>query len=237
MDSDTVSRHHARIERDVDGSHFVADLQSTNGTYVNDRAVERERLCTGDFLRVGDTIFKFLSGDNIESAYFEEIYRTTILDGLTQVNNKRYLDEFLDREFSRSRRHGRDLALAMFDIDEFKQVNDTYGHLAGDHVLQELASLIRPRIRRHELLARLGGDEFAILLPETTLESAIRLSDAIRAMVAQHAFVFDLQRIPVTISLGVAELTPTMERVEDLVRAADEALYRAKHAGRNTVSH
>ena len=232
-----MSRHHARIERDVDGSHFVADLQSTNGTYVNDQVVERERMCTGDFLRVGDTIFKFLSGDNIESAYFEEIYRTTILDGLTQVNNKRYMDEFLDREFSRSRRHGRDLALVMFDIDEFKQVNDSYGHLAGDHVLQELAGLIRPRIRRHELLARLGGDEFIVVLPETTLESALRLAEAIRAMVGQYPFVFDEQPIAVTVSLGVAELTPAMERLEDLVRAADEALYRAKHAGRNTVSN
>jgi two-component system, cell cycle response regulator len=236
VDSDTVSRHHARIDRGEDGALTVHDLQSTNGTFINDHLVASQRLVNGDFLRIGDSIFKFLAGDDIEAAYHEEIYRMTILDGLTRIHNKRYLAEFLEREFSRARRHGRSLSLIAFDIDHFKNVNDQYGHLTGDGVLQELALLVAPRIRRDELLARAGGEEFTVVLPEGTLEVAERFAEFVRRMVARHTFVCDGHEIPVTISLGVATLAEGMERPEDLVRAADQALYRAKRAGRNRVS-
>ena len=235
VDSDTVSRHHARVERAEDGGVQVADLQSTNGTFINDRAVTRERLTNGDFVRIGDTIFKFLSGDDIEASYHEEIYRMTIQDGLTRIHNKRYFVEFLEREFSRSRRHDRSLSLILFDIDHFKAINDEYGHLTGDGVLQELATLIRPRIRRDELLARYGGEEFAVVLPEGANDVAMQFAEFVRRMVARHTFVCDGHEIPVTISLGVATVTDEMQRHEDLVRAADQALYRAKGEGRNRV--
>lgn len=236
VDSDTVSRHHARIERGEGNRFTVVDLQSTNGTFINDRAVTSEPLTNGDLLRIGDSIFKFLSGDDIEAEYHEEIYRMTIQDGLTKIHNKRYLAEFVEREFSRARRHGRALSLILFDIDHFKSVNDQYGHLTGDAVLQELAALVAPRIRRDELLARAGGEEFSIVLPESDRETAERFAEFVRRMVARHTFVCDGHEIPITISLGVAALTDDMERPEDLVRAADQALYRAKNAGRNQVA-
>src|SRR5262245_22058305 len=122
----SVSRRHARIEPGSEG-FLVADLDSTNGTFVNDRPTERARLHDGDYLLVGNCSYRFLTGGNVEAEYHEEICRLTIIDALTQVHNQRYLMEFLDRELVRSSRHGRPLALALMDIDWFKQVNDDLG--------------------------------------------------------------------------------------------------------------
>src|SRR5215470_9806431 len=131
IDVDSVSRQHARFYR-FDGDWWLEDLQSTNGTYVNDEVVSRRRLEDGDIVRFGEAVAKFLAGSNIERAYHEEIYRLSILDSLTGVHNKRFFDEVLEREVARCLRHGHPLALVMFDIDFFKKVNDTHGHLAGD---------------------------------------------------------------------------------------------------------
>ena len=104
----------------------------------------------------------------------------TIIDGLTQIHNKRYLFEALEREIIRARRHERDLSLLMFDIDHFKRINDQYGHLAGDYVLRELARIVQERIRRDEVFARYGGEEFAIVLPETSLDGGGALAETLR---------------------------------------------------------
>src|SRR5262249_43190695 len=149
------------------GGVTVADLGSTNGTFLNDALVARAPLKDGDYLRVGNCIYRFLAGGNVEADYHEEIYRLTITDGLTQTHNKRYLLEFLDRELARSQRHTRPLSLVLFDIDRFKAINDELGHLAGDHVLRELAACVKAAVRREELFARYGGEEFAVVLPET----------------------------------------------------------------------
>ncbi len=234
IDTDSVSRRHAQIETKK-GEKFIVDLQSTNGSYLNDNMVFRAQLRNGDLLKIGDTIFKFLSGQNIESAYHEEIYRMTIQDGLTQVHNKRYLLEFLEGEFSRARRYERPLSLIMLDLDHFKSINDENGHLTGDFVLKETANCIRERIRREELFARYGGEEFTIVLPETLLEGAIEFADIVREMVGTHTFLFEGNTIPVTLSCGVAQLTDEMKTIRDLIRAADERLFDAKRDGRNTV--
>src|ERR1700693_2791167 len=124
----SVSRRHARIQPGADG-YYAVDLQSTNGTCVNDVPASICKLKDGDYLRVGNCIYRYLAGGNIEAEYHEEIYRLTILDGLTQIHNQRYLTEFLEREVVRSQRHARPLAVLMFDIDKFKSINDTFGHL------------------------------------------------------------------------------------------------------------
>src|SRR6476469_5704094 len=165
VDQESVSRNHAKIIN-TGKTIILRDLGSTNGTYVNDQLIDEYVLRDGDFIKIGRTIFKFLSGGNIENAYHEEIYRLTTVDGLTQVFNRRYFLEQLDREVSRAKRYRRSLSLVMFDIDRFKGVNDSFGHLAGDHVLKHLASVIKTRIRRVDVLARYGGEEFAIVLPE-----------------------------------------------------------------------
>jgi len=136
LEGDSVSRRHAHfVQRDT--QWFAVDDGSTNGTYVNDEQIGREyALANGDRVKVGPTIFKYLTGQDVEAQYHEEIYRMTIIDGLTQAHVKRYLLEALEKEMIRARRHARDLSLIMFDIDHFKKINDFHGHLAGDFVLK-----------------------------------------------------------------------------------------------------
>ena len=235
LEDHSVSRQHARIERGPDG-HYVVDLHSTNGTFINDRPATFTRLEDGHYLRIGNCIFRYLAGGNVESEYHEEIYRLTIIDGLTGIHNKRYLLEFLDRELARSARHKRPLALVLFDLDRFKAINDRLGHLGGDYTLRELVNCLRVTVRKEELFSRYGGEEFAVVLPETTAERAAEVAERIRQMVEAYPFSYDDQRFQVTISLGVVAthgdetLTPT-----DLIRQADHNLYLAKSAGRNRL--
>jgi diguanylate cyclase (GGDEF)-like protein len=238
LELDNVSRRHCSFLQKSDGV-FLRDNGSTNGTYLNNVEVRGETpLRSGDLVKVGSAIFKFLYGGelgSIEAQYHEEIYRLTIIDGLTQVFNKRYLLEFLDREMARCLRHGRALSLVIFDIDHFKKINDAYGHLAGDYVLRELASALKSRIRKEECFARYGGEEFALVLPETGHENTVFLADKLRKLVEQHQFVFEGKRIPVTFSGGVADLTPGHADALAFIKAADARLYEAKHRGRNQV--
>jgi diguanylate cyclase (GGDEF)-like protein len=234
IDRDNVSRTHCKLDR-IKGAIFIEDMNSTNGTYVNDVPIKRERLRQGDLLKIGEVVFKFISGGNIEGLYHEEIYRMTIVDGLTQVANKRYLVEFLDREIARAIRFGRSLSVVMLDIDHFKQVNDTYGHLAGDYILKEMCTVLSRLVRKEELLARYGGEEFIEVLPETGLSTACTIAEKSRRMVERHVFEFAGARIPLTISLGAAELSPMAADPMNLIRAADDKLYEAKNAGRNCV--
>ncbi len=252
VDRDSVSRRHARVYRtrveppadapsDVEGVAniwMVEDLGSTNGSYVNDLPIHSGQtggLGDGDFLKIGAAIFKFLIGANVEVSYYEEIYRMTIVDGLTGVHNKRFFMEFLDREIARCARYSRPLSLFIFDIDHFKKINDEHGHLTGDHVLRELARRLANRIRREELLARYGGEEFAAVLPETSLAGALEFGEQIRMLVAKDPFEFEGDRLPVTISVGVATTDGQTIDVPTFVKAADENLYKAKRGGRNLV--
>ncbi|MBK8480046.1 MAG: GGDEF domain-containing protein [Proteobacteria bacterium] len=234
IDQDAVSRSHCKIVNDGERV-TVYDLGSTNGTYVNDRAIQEHVLTDGEHVKIGRAILKFLSGGNVEHAYHEEIYRLTTVDGLTQVYNRRYFMETLERELSRSQRYARDLSLIMFDIDHFKSVNDSFGHLAGDHVLKHLALAVKAQIRREDVMARYGGEEFAVLLPEIDAESAHRFAEKIRALVEQTTFMFEATAIQVTVSVGVASLTAAIVSADALVKLSDERLYEAKRRGRNFV--
>jgi two-component system cell cycle response regulator len=234
IDQESVSRNHCKIVN-TGKTALIRDLGSTNGTYVNDDPVDEHVLRDGDLVKIGRTIFKFLTGTNIEHAYHEEIYRLTTVDGLTQVYNKRYFMEVLEREISRSQRYARELSLIMFDIDHFKLVNDNYGHLAGDYVLKHLASVIKAKIRREDIMARYGGEEFAIILPEIDHMNAIRFSEKIRILVENTEFRFEDTQIPITISIGVATVGENTGTPDDLIKVADDNLYEAKHAGRNCV--
>jgi two-component system, cell cycle response regulator len=132
-------------------------------------------------------------------------------------------------------RHGRALSLVILDIDHFKKINDTFGHLAGDYVLRELASALKSRIRKEECFARYGGEEFALVLPETGHENTVFLADKRRKIIEQHHFVFEGKRIAVTFSAGVADLEPGHDNALAFLKAADARLYEAKHRGRNQV--
>ena len=233
IDQESVSRQHARIFWS-DRGYRVRDLGSTNGTFVNDRAVEEQTLVDGDQIKIGRTILKFMTGGNIEASYHEEIYRLMTFDGLTQIYNKRYFHETLEREVSRSRRYGRALSLVLFDIDLFKQINDTHGHLAGDAVLRELATTVKNKIRRQDVLARVGGEEFAVLGPEVDLVHMREAAEKIRALVEATPFRFEKKALPTTVSLGVSSWQKD-DTPELIYKRADDALYVAKQGGRNRV--
>jgi diguanylate cyclase (GGDEF)-like protein len=240
LDQESVSRNHARITRarrqGADIAYVVADLGSTNGTYVNDVSIHERDLVDGDQIKIGRSILKFMAGDNIETSYHEEIYRLMTVDGLTQIFNKRYFSETLEREVNRSSRYERPLSLVLIDIDFFKKQNDALGHVAGDALLKQLASAIKPKLRSQDVFARVGGEELAVLLPEVTAVGARVTAEKIRQLVEETEFRFDEHVMRCTISLGVAELGPEIESADALYAAADHALYAAKKAGRNQVA-
>jgi len=230
---DGISRKHARILRDHTG-WWVEDLGSTNGTQVNDVTVSRVQLREGDLVRFGGAICKFLSGDNIEAAYHEEIYKLSIIDGLTGVHNKRFFLDFLERELRVSARQQTPLSLIMIDIDHFKKVNDTHGHLAGDNVLKEMCRRIKPRVRATDLIARYGGEEFAVVMPQTGREGGLQFAEVMRALVQSEVFLPGDIDLACTISLGLAEADMSnTASPEDLIKRADDNLYEAKRSGRN----
>jgi diguanylate cyclase (GGDEF)-like protein len=235
LDQESISRHHVRIT--FDGSdHWVADLNSTNGTFVNDVTIREQRLNDGDQVRVGRSILKFMTGENVEVHYHEEIYRLMTVDGLTQVYNRRYFNEALERELNRSRRYGRALSLIAFDIDHFKRVNDTYGHLTGDNLLRQIAAAVKPRLRREDVFARTGGEEFGVLLPEVGLDGARITAEKVRRIIESTPLNHEDAVIACTVSVGVATLGTSDASGEELYKRADERLYEAKQAGRNRVA-
>ncbi|MFP4597819.1 MAG: GGDEF domain-containing protein [Persicimonas sp.] len=247
IDEDAISRSHAIID-DLGNGFVVRDLDSTNGTYVNDRPIGQRKLVDGDQVKIGRTIFKFLTGSNIEASYHDEIYRLTTTDGLTQIYNKRYFLKEMEREMSRSIRYDRDLSLVMCDIDHFKPINDTYGHLAGDYILKQVAQRVLGHIRRDDVLARYGGEEFILLLPEIAKPEAVRIAEKIRKLVESEPFKFDNVSIPITLSLGVADLAEYVQsngaaaanetseiNCFAFIKLADDRLYKAKEGGRNKV--
>ena len=232
----SVSRQHAKLFQDAAGEWWVEDMNSTNGTFVNESRIRSTRLTDADQVRFGDAIYKFLAGSNIESAYHEAIHNMAIQDGMTGIHNKRYFTEFLEREIAVASRHGHPLALVMFDVDHFKKVNDSHGHLAGDAVLKDLAGRIRPRIRREDLFARYGGEEFACVLPSTALPGAIVFAEHLRTLIEERPSAFDTLQISFTISLGVTVMhKETGVDSAALIKRADENLYAAKRGGRNKV--
>jgi two-component system, cell cycle response regulator len=236
LPSDCVSRRHARIEQ-RDGQIHLVDLASTNGTYVNDepRPVRDRKLQRGDQIKIGDTIFKHLAGTDVELQYHEVIFRMAVTDGLTGLSNRKQLDTFLQEEVARARRHGREMAVLMIDIDHFKSINDTHGHLTGDTVLRGVAMLLQKRLRPVDRFGRYGGEEFCAILPETSMASAVMIAEELRTIVASHVFLADEGKLRVTVSVGVSGLREDMQPV-DLYRVADERLYAAKRAGRNRVA-
>jgi diguanylate cyclase (GGDEF)-like protein len=236
LDMENVSRRHCEIRPGPSGLHVIEDLRSTNGTFVNGEEVTTPReLRSGDLVKIGGAIFKYLDGDSLESQFHEEIYRMTIIDGLTQAFNKRYLLEFLEREMARHSRYGGELSLMMLDVDHFKRVNDTFGHIAGDHVLREIGSLVRARVRREECFARYGGEEFALVMPGAPPEKVRSFAERIRAEVEAHVITFENRTLKVTISAGIARIAPDDADPAAFIQAADARLYEAKREGRNRV--
>jgi diguanylate cyclase (GGDEF)-like protein len=171
----------------------------------------------------------------IEISIYERTERSAITDGLTGLYNHAYFVQTLRRELQRARRHGLKLSLAIFDLDNFKKVNDRKGHLEGDRVLMKSAALLKETLREIDTAARYGGEEFVVVLPETPRTGAFVVADRIRSRIEQY-FRRRRSAAAVTISGGVASFPEDADGVEELVRRADQALYRSKAAGKNRIT-
>jgi diguanylate cyclase (GGDEF)-like protein len=165
-----------------------------------------------------------------------KLEKLSITDGLTGLFNYRYLIQSIDSELRRSIRYNRSLALFLIDIDYFKNLNDTYGHLCGDYVIKTVAKLLKGNVRKTDIVARYGGDELAVLLIETNSKSALEVAEKLKGAIANHTFQWQAQQLSVKVSIGLATAPePGVQSVSDLVDASDRALYRAKKSGRNAV--
>jgi diguanylate cyclase (GGDEF)-like protein len=236
LTDDGISRKHARIFQHG-GEVHIEDLKSSNGTIVNGAPVTTQLLKDGDKIRLGSTtILKFTYNDQLDESFQQQMYEAALRDGLTKAFNKKYFLDRLETEVAYARRHQTHLSLLMFDVDHFKRVNDTYGHLAGDYVLAKLSKVASATVRTEDVFARYGGEEFGVICRGVPLPSAGILAERIRAIVETTVFDHEGHRLPITISIGVAGHPETpVETVAQLIAAADQALYEAKRAGRNRV--
>lgn len=235
-----ISRKHLQIT--VEGEAvLVKDLGSTNGTFVNGEKVTTEQvLHEDDKIQISPaTIFKFSLADEDEKIAFDELYELGVLDPLTSVNNKRSFIARLKEELSHSRRTKIDLSLLMIDIDFFKKINDTYGHLAGDHVLIKLSKILQAMTRHEDIVARYGGEEFAVILRNTNEDGATLLAERIRTSVEGNILKFEEDEIKITISIGIASLSEKndFESYTHFIAAADKCLYFSKEHGRNRTTN
>lgn len=229
----SVSRNHCRVWREGE-RFFIEDLGSTNKTYLNGQSVMRAELGDGDQIGVGNHSLKFFRGASVEARYHQELIELAVHDGLTGFYNRRHFRMLLDEHVERARK-GVPLAVAIIDLDHFKQINDHFGHLVGDQVISSVSQLIREQAHASCQMGRLGGEEFAAALPEFSDAQARAFAERIRQAIAQHAFDLRGETRPITTSVGVASWNAGMHSSADLLRLADERLYRAKAEGRNRV--
>ena len=235
---DGVSRHHARLR--FEGNQvWVDDLESRNGTFVNGHKIDKPvALTDGDKLQVGrTTVLRFAYHDGLDETFHENLMSSALRDPLTRLFNKRYFLDRLDSELKFARRHGASLSLLLLDLDHFKRVNDTHGHLAGDAVLVNLSDVLVKAVRNEDVVARFGGEEIGIILRAIPLEPALQLADRLRRLIESTVTLHGDLELRATASIGAAEYpTSKVETIEALIESADKALYRAKDAGRNRVS-
>jgi len=231
-----ISRLHFKINV-IGGEAVLEDLGSTNGTYVNGQRVQAHTLKDGDKIQISSsTVIKFAYGDKGERMFHDEFYNMANFDAVTGIYNKHAFLKRLDEEFSHARRSGSPLSLLMIDIDFFKKVNDTYGHLAGDFVLTHIVKKIGETIRNEDILARYGGEEFVVILRGIDREGAVQLAERVRSAVENGPLQFEGHTISRTISIGVATFKEAnYDMPEALIAAADQHLYAAKEGGRNQV--
>lgn len=235
---DGISRHHAEVLRDGE-RYTLRDLGSTNGVFVDGDRVEEHELAEGDKVLLGRrTVLKFVLQDPIEEQFRERMYEATVRDPLTGAFNRKYFDERLDAEVSFSRRHGAALTVLMFDLDNFKKINDRLGHQVGDQVLVAVVRAVQDRLRSEDVLSRYGGEEFTVIARGIGAVGGLALGERTRAVVEeQQVQTPDGERVPVTISVGVATVPGGVGATpRQLLALADQKLYEAKQAGRNRVA-
>ena len=230
-----VSRQHARFRVD-EGRVLVEDLDSTNGTRVNGNLVRGlAELRPGDRIAIGGHVLKLVFLDPLERAFHETLLDLSTKDPLTGLANRGSALAELQNRFGLSQRYGRPLSVVVCDLDHFKQVNDTYGHGAGDFVLHTFGERLIATLREADLAGRIGGEEFLMVLPETDLAGARPFAERLRKAIAATPIQLASGGLTVTCSMGIAERTGDDLNAGQLLARADAALYRAKGGGRNQV--
>lgn len=230
-----ISRIHGALIIQADGI-FLEDYNSTNGTFINDDRVEKCRLDAMSRIWVGNTQMKVDFKRDEEAIHEETLYAAAHTDCLTQLANRRSFLIRAEQELSLCKRTNDPITIIMSDVDHFKHKNDTYGHPAGDHVLKEIANILRENVRQEDIAARYGGEEFIILLRGTVPELACSWAERLRNTVEYHHFRYNDFLIPTTVSMGVCSRQGrNIEELQLLIKLADDALYEAKKNGRNRV--
>jgi two-component system, cell cycle response regulator len=239
IDDRSVSRSHAKLSISG-GDVYIVDLESSNRTVVNDDTLPPlvpVKLNSNDQVKTGNVLFKFMERGSLEAHAIEQLQTKSEKDPLTGIYNKGALQMKGIESFKRAKLLKVPMSIAVFDLDHFKKVNDTYGHSAGDFVLKEMAAVIGTKlIRLDDYFARYGGEEFVVLLFGSNLAQGVEIGERLRHTIESHTFTFQGITMPITISVGVATKTNEMSIWEELFSKADEALYASKHAGRNRVS-
>lgn len=237
LDFQGVSRKHFKVNLKNDQC-IITDLGSSNGTFKNNQKIDGQtNLKKGDMIKLGSIALKYLPKGDTERLTYDKLHQEANTDGLTKCYNKTYFNNKLDLEVKKSKVTGDPLSLIIFDLDHFKNLNDNYGHDAGDYVLKEKAQLLRDNgIRKGDTFARYGGEEFVVLLPKTNLKQAFEIAERLRKLVENHEFIYDEKRLPVTASIGVADYRQGVIEGVDLFKRADSAVYKAKEGGRNQVN-
>lgn len=231
-----ISRQHAKIEKQQN-VYVISDMGSTNGTFVNGEQFPQTIINEGDKIRVGDVLLRFSFQDAIDVSHQEHMREMAMRDPLTKIYNRRYFMDQMYKEINYTVRIRQPLSCILFDLDFFKKINDSYGHQAGDLVLQMVSQRVSKELRVYDSFARYGGEEFVIMLRATALDNALILADRLRKVIEEMPIMYENQSIPVTISLGVSTLNPdSVVTAEDLIKEADQYLYRSKENGRNKVS-
>ena len=232
-----VSHRHARllVPEDSAAPLRFEDLGSRNGTLCNGRRRVRGEIREGDLLQVGDTVLRFGWKGRTSARYTRKLYRRATRDPLTDTLNRDQFSRRLEEAWVRTVGLGAACSLLMVDLDRFKEINDTHGHVAGDRVLQAVAGALQKAVRKPDVVARYGGEEFAVILADTGIDEALATAERVRAEI--EALLVDgggAGPIRVTVSVGIATVPPLLAAApEELVRAADRALYAAKASGRN----
>ncbi|MCP4639122.1 MAG: GGDEF domain-containing protein, partial [bacterium] len=235
----SVSRQHAKIQHRIDESgdyYEVVDLGSVNGIRVNNLSVESARLRDGDRIQLGDVVFKFTVQDDVETQFHREVHRRIHYDQLTGLLTLTSFYQHLEAEMRQSTEDAV-FTLAMTDLDGLKRVNDTYGHLAGAMVVEQMGVMIRGVLRPEDRGGLYGGDETILLFPRTHLAEAREVAERLRATIESRVFEHRGAQFGVTISQGLAEWPRDGDSLQEIVAAADKALYAAKDAGRNCVRY
>ncbi|HEX7502501.1 MAG TPA: GGDEF domain-containing protein [Acidobacteriota bacterium] len=214
---------------------YILDLDSTNGTFVNGDAVVQVPLRGGDKIQVGDTIMQLSFSDEIEREYHAKLFDFAARDALTGLYNKRFIINELENYCRIARRSSRAFSIIMIDIDDFKKINDRYGHLSGDEYLKHFAGLIHSSLRDQDIAGRIGGEEFLIILPETAIDGALQLAVRVRKHVEDFVMEHRNFKIQTTISAGVCQYEGKIKDTKEFLELADQALYEAKKAEKNQV--